>query len=665
MSFTTRLFALVCSAAFVAASLGAAAEPISRTNAQAAARGPRLFASGTNVVIIAASPEVQGSARAAKKPAPPSASTNVVVTASPVAQTKAPPVVVAPATNTVIAVKAPAAAPATNVVVAATAPAKASAPTISEAPSTAAPATNTVAVASPTVKASTPMAIVSPGLPASAISLIAAAQPIMQTNALLVGEAKLMAATGSNIIVPVEGVIRVIPAGPGKIVVSAEQEGHTDMMVLNDDSQITEHYTIIVSKKQLTVEKQTYEGSLEDFRSVVKKMVGDHQVQFDMVVGPRISFNGTNLVAAPRPVLFIHGEAKDEIEANTIRNVASRFYGQGDFGSTSQQVTSNGSYNGAPATTNTVQNTSLGNDPNIVDQMTIRTHRQVRVRVQVAEVNTEALKQKGISYSSFVTGTLSMGAIGVYPGNAVPNANLAVSSISATLLTLVRDNYARLLSEPTLVAKSGQEASFLAGGQIIQQVILNNAVTQQNTMYGVRMTIKPTVDRADHIDTDIYTEVSDIPEILSTGEINIRSRNSSTKLRLNNRDTFIMGGLLQNNFRNGIRKVPWMGQVPILGALFRSKDWQSGQTELLFFITPEIIGDDLKADTDRNIATPAMRQWHKVDGHKDMLADPNSHAGPDNDVHDLLGLPADRMHSEQLKQAPAVPDTAPARGASR
>jgi pilus assembly protein CpaC len=661
MSFITRLFVLVCSTAFVAASLGVAAEPILRTNASAAARGPQLFASGTNVVIIAASPEVQGSARVAKKPVPPPASTNVVVTANSVSQTKPPPVVEALATNTVIAIKAPAAVPAANVVVAA----KISPPTISEAPSATVPGTNAVAVASPTVKTSAPMAIVSSGLTASAIGLIATAQPIMQTNTLVVGEAKLVPASGSNIVVPAEGVIRVIPAGPGKVVISAEQEGHTDMMVLNEDSQITEHYAIIVVKKQHTTEKATYEASLEDFRQVVKKIVGDHQVQFEMVVGPRISFNGTNLVAQPHPVLFIHGEAKDEIEANAIRSVASRFYGQGDFGSTSQQVTSNGSYNGAPATTNTVQNTSLSNDPNIVDQMTIRSHHQIRIRVQVAEVNIEALKQKGISYSSSVAGTLSMGAIGVYPGNAVPSASLGISSITATLLTLVRDSYARLLSEPTLVAKSGQEASFLAGGQIIQQVILNNSLTQQNTTYGVRMTIKPTVDRADHIDTDIYTEVSDIPEILSSGEINIRSRNSTTKLRLNNRDTFILGGLLQNNFRNDIRKVPWMGQVPILGALFRSKDWQSGQTELLFFITPEIVGDDLKADTDRNITTPAMRQWHKVDGHKDMLADPNSHAGPDNDVHDLLGLPADRMHSEQLKQAPAVPDTAPARGASR
>jgi pilus assembly protein CpaC len=658
MSFVTRLFVPVCAATLVAASLGTAAEPLVQTNAPVAGRGPRLFASGTNVVIIAASPVVQSNVPvAAKKTVSQPTGSNVVVAARSAAKTNAPATSVS---------RAPApTAPATNMVVVATPPAKASPPPPPPAPAAAAPATNVVAAASAPAKTNAPAASVSAHLPASALGVIAAANPIMQTNTLTIGEAKLVPATGSNIIVPVEGVIRVIPAGPGKVVVSAEQEGRTDMMVLDEDSKITEHYSVVVVKKQHEAEKQTYEGSLEDFRQVVKKMVGDHKVEFDMVVGPRISFSGTNLVAAPRPVLFIHGEAKDEIEAYTIRNVASRFYGQGDFGGTTQQVTSNGNFVGASATTNTVQNTSLSNDPNIVDQMTIRSHHQIRIRVQVAEVNTEALKQKGISYSSSVNGTLSLGTLAVYPGNAVPNASLTVSSLQAILHMLVTDDYARLLSEPTLVAKSGQEASFLAGGQIIQQVILNNTLTQQTTTYGVRMTIKPTVDRADHIDTEIFTEVSDIPEILATGEINIRSRNSTTKLRLNNRDTFILGGLLQNNFRNGIRKVPWMGQIPILGALFRSKDWQSGQTELLFFITPEVIGEDLKADTERNIATPAMKQWHKVDSHKDILADPNSHAGPDNDVHDMLGLPADRMQNEQLKLAPVVPDTAPARGASR
>ena len=113
--------------------------------------------------------------------------------------------------------------------------------------------------------------------------------------------------------------------------------------------------------------------------------------------------------------------------------------------------------------------------------------------------------------------------------------------------------------------------------------------------------------------------------------------------------------------------MPWLGQVPILGALFRSKDWNSGQTELLFFVTPEIIGSDLKADTERNIASPAMKQWHSVDSHKNVLSDPKSHAGPDNDMHDFLGLPPDRMHNhnDAPKQAPVVPDTAPMRGASQ
>ncbi|MBI5683794.1 MAG: type II and III secretion system protein [Verrucomicrobia bacterium] len=610
-----NLFTCLFTPAFVAATLlaanpGLAAEPTTQTNAPAAGKPPRLSASGTNVVA-ATRPLAQTNAPAASKaPASVVASSNIVVTTTPVAQTKAPAISVTQ--------RAPASVP--------------------------------------------------------------AAAQLAVTNTLTVGDARLLPASGSNIVVPVENVVRVIPAGPNKIVVSAEQEGHTDIMVLDDDSKITEHYTIIVTKKQHVTEKATYEASLEDFRQVVKKMVGDHLVQFDMMVGPRISFDGTNLVAQPHPVLFIHGEAKDEIEANTIRSVASRFFGRGDFGKTTQEATPRAQFNGAQTFTNIVQLTTLNNDPNIVDQLTIRTHHQVRIRVQVAEVNVDAAKRKGIRYSDSINYGISQGTIPLSAlspqtaaaatliGSVIPSGGSPATTpaFQATLQLLISDNYARLLSEPTLVTKSGHDASFLAGGQLLQTLQNSlGATSVQSIPFGVRMTIKPTVDRADHIDTEIFTEVSDAPVTVTGVGSTITTRNSEAKLRLNNRETLVLGGLLGNNFRNQIRKLPWLGQVPVLGALFRSKDWQNGQTELLFFITPEIIGSDLKADKERNIATPAMRQWHNVDGHKNILPDPNSHAGPDNDVRDFLGFPPDRMQSEELKQAPVVPDTAPMRGASQ
>ncbi|MFA5190750.1 MAG: type II and III secretion system protein [Verrucomicrobiia bacterium] len=397
---------------------------------------------------------------------------------------------------------------------------------------------------------------------------------------------------------------------------------------------------------------------------------------FDMLVGPRISFSGTNLTARPHPVLFIHGEAKDEIEANTIRSVASRFYGQGDFGSTTQTATPGNTITGS-TTTNTVEVTNLSNDPNIVDQMTIRTHHQIRIRVQVAEVNIQAAKHKGIRYSDSVSYGISQGTMtldqlflksSTVIGSVIPEGGSpdTTPAFQGTLQLLIDDNAARLLSEPTLVTKSGQEASFLAGGQLLQQLQNGFGSTSvQSIPFGVRMTIKPTVDRADHIDTEIFTEVSDAPTTVAGQGTTITTRNSKSKLRLNQRETLVLGGLLGNNFRNEIRKIPWIGQIPVLGALFRSKDWQSGQSELLFFVTPEIVGQDLKADTDRNLITPVMKQWYKVDSRKDILPDINSHAGPDNDVHDFLGLPPDQMHTVPSQQVPVVPDTAPMRGAGQ
>lgn len=649
------------------------AHPAVSTNAPAAGKTPAAAAPASGVVADSKPVAKTNASSSVQAPVPAVAKTNVVVAASPVVST-----------NTPAAGKTPvAAAPASGVVADSKPVAKTNAPSSVQAPVPTAAKTNVVVVAAPPAQASAPSISVSQRMPVPTPVVTADATQLVQTNTLVVGEARLLTASGSNIVVPVEDIVRVIPAGPGKVVVSAEKEGHTDMMVLDDDSKITEHYAIIVVKKQHSVEKATYEASLDDFRQVVRKMVGDHQVQFDILVGPRISFEGTNMMAQPHPVLFIHGEACDEIEANTIRSVASRFYGKGDFGKKTQEVTPTASVNpSGSVATNTVQLTDLSHDPNIVDQMTIRTHHQVRIRIQVAEVSITAAKQKGIKYSdsfSYGVGGIAqqLNSMDFKPNTIVgmmaPGAedfgsgDSTAASFRGTLQLMISDGSARLLSEPTLVTKSGQEASFLAGGSIIQSIAGTGVASSQLIPFGVRMNIKPVVDRADHIDTEIFTEVSDVPATIDNtgGQIGILSRNSTVKLRLNNRDTLVLGGLLQNNYRNTIRKLPWIGEIPILGALFRSKDWNSGQTELLFFVTPEIIGNDLKADTERNIVTPVMRQWNKVDGHKDILPDPNSHSGPDNDMHDLLGLPLDRMHTEPSQQAPVAPDTAPMRGTSQ
>ncbi|MCX7826109.1 MAG: pilus assembly protein N-terminal domain-containing protein [Verrucomicrobiae bacterium] len=513
------------------------------------------------------------------------------------------------------------------------------------------------------------------------VTVCVAQESLVRTNTLCMGEAQIFPATGSNVVIATEGIVRALPAGPGKLVLSAVKEGRTDVMVLDEAGQPTERYVIIVTEKRVG-EQMLYQASLDDFKRIVRQMAGDHNVQFDVLVGPRLMFDGTNLTAMPHPVLFMHGEAKDEIQADTIRSIASRFYGQGDFGSSTTTSTPNTTgYTGTNTTTATI--TDLKNDPNIVDQITIATHHQVRIRIQVAEVNTEALKRKGIRYSDYATwgigapNAITLDALGqtaiknnFVTGLVVPQGGTSTEGLTpafqATLHLLVSDGYARLLSEPVLVTKSGHEASFLAGGQLYLQQTTANTSTTTVVPFGVRMTIKPRVDRAKHIDIEVFTEVSQRPEPITTGSRDyvINTRNSQTKLRMNPGDVLVLSGLLDNNMRNAITKIPWLGQIPVLGALFRSKEWQHNQTELLFFITPEIVGE-LTQDTARQIQTPAMKQWHYLDSHKDVLADPNSHASPDNDVHDLLGLPPDRMHYQEPPPAtsPFVPAPAPAAAA--
>ena len=173
------------------------------------------------------------------------------------------------------------------------------------------------------------------------------------------------------------------------------------------------------------------------------------------------------------------------------------------------------------------------------------------------------------------------------------------------------NNCAKLLSEPTLLTKSGNEASFLVGQEYPIVQVLPNSVTVEYKKIGVNMKIKPTADSKNRISTILHAEVSQVVGILP-GQVSIPiigTKTADTTLQVADGQTIVIGGLLENNIsQDDLRKVPWLGDIPLFGYLFRHKSKQQEQREVMFFMTPMVV-KDVDEMTAGAIRTPLMNQW--------------------------------------------------------
>jgi len=239
---------------------------------------------------------------------------------------------------------------------------------------------------------------------------------------------------------------------------------------------------------------------------------------------------------------------------------------------------------------------------------------QVQLQVRVAEVSRSRMRDLGSSYTSVNGGTsvYSSGggpasltssvlpALGTSFAGSALNLFLFNSGIgtAAYIRALQTQGALRELAEPNLIAMDGKEASFLAGGEfpvpIVQGGGDKSTVSVIFKEYGVRLNFKPTIIDEDHIRLDLEPEVSTIDfanGVKFDGFLipALRTRRAKTSVELRDGQSFALAGLLDNNETRSLSKVPVLGDVPILGALFKSKSFQKSETELMFFVTAQLV----------------------------------------------------------------------------
>lgn len=276
---------------------------------------------------------------------------------------------------------------------------------------------------------------------------------------------------------------------------------------------------------------------------------------------------------------------------------------------------------------------------------------QVMLEARIAEVSRSSMKELGVE-AQFLDGSgnwgVSMGKALSQPFGAISPQNFTSASslnpvnsllippnaLRVSLQALEEKGLAKTLAEPNIVALSGQEANFLAGGEFpipVSQDSANGTITVDYKTFGVGLRFTPTVLESDKINLKLLSEVSEVDatNTLKTGNIVLPSfatRRAGTTVELADGQSFAIAGLMSNSMDNAVSQFPLLGNIPVLGALFRSTKFQRNESELVIVVTAHLV-------------TPV---------NKSRLSMPTDVIMPPNDIDQyLLG----RTHGRDVKRS--------------
>ncbi|HSB46189.1 MAG TPA: type II and III secretion system protein family protein [Nitrospira sp.] len=252
----------------------------------------------------------------------------------------------------------------------------------------------------------------------------------------------------------------------------------------------------------------------------------------------------------------------------------------------------------------------------VINSMQVGGVQQVMLEVRVAEMNRELIRRLGINFAFVAPDSFGISLLGQLTQlsgftqlasstvNGIFGFNSGSTSWTGFVDALKEENLLKVLAKPNLVALNGQEAAFLAGGEFpipVPQAF--GLVTIQFKKFGVGLVFTPNVLNSKHISLNVAPEVSelDFQNALRTQGFTvpaISTRRAATTIELADGQSFAIGGLMRDNVKESVKKFPYLGEIPIIGALFRSSSFQKNETELVIIVTPHLVKPlDMTAQT--------------------------------------------------------------------
>ncbi|WP_199030386.1 type II and III secretion system protein family protein [Ralstonia sp. ASV6] len=313
-------------------------------------------------------------------------------------------------------------------------------------------------------------------------------------------------------------------------------------------------------------------------------------------------------VSAAADSIVLGGTVSDSVQAQKIVDIANAFVTRqarspvrDDQGAAGQQTAGQmnaGGQNGGPL-----------RSPRIINMMAVEAPQQVMLEVKVAEVSKTLIDQMGSALNvNGAFGSWTVGALANFLSGSNDIVNFSKNNhlpLKFSLDAQKGDGLVKVLAEPSLMAISGQEASFLAGGKVFIPVAQGSpvggvaTVILQEETFGVGLRFTPTVMENGRINLKVSPEVSELsptgvavtaPNSNNTSILPlITTRRASTTLQVHDGQSFAIGGLIKNNITGSLNAIPGVGELPVIGALARSTSFQRDQTELVFVVTPHLV----------------------------------------------------------------------------
>ena len=345
-----------------------------------------------------------------------------------------------------------------------------------------------------------------------------------------------------------------------------------------------------------------------------------------LVIGRKVGETNLILTGSGRAYTYL---MKVTLPAQAIQNEVARLFPREDIEvrAVGGALVLVGSVSSAPTVTQVEQVAlgyltspsiaALGVTPNVINLLEVKGRQQVQLEVTFAEVNRTSLREMGMNLVGMndkgtvgaVLGTTPSGIpiqgapTGINRATGFSEKEPAVASLffgkadgkfpfGATLNLLAKRQLSKTLSQPTLVAMSGQRADFLAGGELPIQLpaAIGQPPSIEYKKFGIELNFQPTVLSDRSVQLDLMVKVS-APDrtIGEAGITGFKSRMTQTTVQLRDGQSFAISGLLEDKFANIVRKMPGLGDIPILGALFSSKEFEREETELVVVITVRLV----------------------------------------------------------------------------
>lgn len=252
---------------------------------------------------------------------------------------------------------------------------------------------------------------------------------------------------------------------------------------------------------------------------------------------------------------------------------------------------------------------------NVINRLQLPSSNQVNVKLTVVEVTKEFTDNLGIDWSSLTLSSIiegdsvSANSPGIF--NLIGfKRGFDAANISTVINAVKNDAIARVLAQPNLTVLSGESASFLVGGEIPILVRDKDSVTVQYKEYGIRLNIAAKVEKRQKIKLHVANELSSVTGSYNFNDYQIptmRTRRSSSTIELADGDSFVIGGLLSEEDKESLTKVPFIGDIPILGALARHATTGRNKTELVVFATINLV-KPISASSAQSIPLPMYKR---------------------------------------------------------